>query len=380
MKSKPLFSVIVRIYNSEEFLSECIESVINQKFKNIEMILIDDGSTDNSVEICKKYFENDDRIIFIHQSNHGVSYSCKKGIEIASGEYLAFVDSDDSIDPDMFSKIAEVVKEKTPDVLAFGLKEVYSDHILKKDNKYEYKYYNKEQIKKYIFPSMISYFPFFEFGILPNLAAKVIKRELLIKICSNISDEVIIGEDADFSFQSIAEADSIQTISFFPYNYFKRNDSLMYKPINIKNINALKKDLLSCFKKKGLSSLMKDQLDRYISFVKALKCPDYIDVIKTFFADINMRCALYGAGGFGYALFETFRNSITCWTDKNATYYQNLGMPVFSVEDFIEKGSIYDSVFISILNTSLCEQIKEELKLKGVRKDIYYFDGYRICP
>lgn len=378
MKKGIFFSVVVPIYNSEDYLSKCIESIINQEYKNLEIILIDDGSTDHSIDICNRYASVDKRIVVIHQGNHGLVYSRKKGVQIATGEYIAFVDSDDSIDTNMFSRIAEVLSENNTDIVAFGLKEIYSDRVTIKDNKYSYSFYDKNQIEKQILPTMISYSSFFCFGMLPNLVCKVVKRELIKQICSNVEDIVTVGEDADFSFQLISQANSIRLIDFQPYNYFKRNDSMMYKPIEINRIYALQNDLLRCFENNGLSYLMKEQVNSYISFVKALKCPDHIETINTFFAD-NRRSALYGAGGFGYALFETFRNHITCWTDKNSLYYQKQGIPVVSVEEFIENDSGYDCIFISILNVRLCKQIREDLLVKGICKDIYYFDGNRIC-
>lgn len=90
-------SVIVPIYNAEKYISECIESITCQTYKNLEIILINDGSLDNSIKICKQYAKNDDRIKLIDVENHGVSYARNKGIEEATGEYIIFIDSDDII-------------------------------------------------------------------------------------------------------------------------------------------------------------------------------------------------------------------------------------------------------------------------------------------
>ena len=90
-------SIIVPIYNSERFIADCIESLINQTYQNIEIILIDDGSSDNSYEICKKYQSLDSRIILISQVNSGVSIARNKGIKVATGQHIMFVDSDDYV-------------------------------------------------------------------------------------------------------------------------------------------------------------------------------------------------------------------------------------------------------------------------------------------
>jgi len=96
MITRPLVSVIVPIYNSEKYVHECVDSVIRQTYDNIEILLIDDGSTDNSGKICDEYAASDSRIRVFHQSNHGLSYSRNVGLHENRGDYVAFIDSDDS--------------------------------------------------------------------------------------------------------------------------------------------------------------------------------------------------------------------------------------------------------------------------------------------
>lgn len=105
-------SIIVPIYNAQNHLKKCIESIINQTEKDIEIILIDDGSTDDSLKICNEYQRKDFRINVIHQNNSGVSIARNQGIKIAKGEYIGFVDSDDWIDLDMFKRLLEEAKKQ----------------------------------------------------------------------------------------------------------------------------------------------------------------------------------------------------------------------------------------------------------------------------
>ncbi|EOU2074247.1 glycosyltransferase, partial [Clostridium perfringens] len=98
-------SVIVPIYNSGEYLDECLNSIIKQSLKEIEIILINDGSKDNSFNICKKFKNEDDRIILIDQENSGVAVSRNKGVRISKGEYIIFVDSDDYLEEKMIEKL-----------------------------------------------------------------------------------------------------------------------------------------------------------------------------------------------------------------------------------------------------------------------------------
>ena len=99
-----MISVIIPIYNVEKYLEKCIQSIINQTYRNLEIILVDDGSTDSSGEIADKYKKLDNRVKVIHKINGGLSDARNKGCEIATGEYISFIDSDDYIDLNMYEK------------------------------------------------------------------------------------------------------------------------------------------------------------------------------------------------------------------------------------------------------------------------------------
>ena len=99
---KEKISVIIPVYNVEKYLKRCLDSVINQTYKNLEIILVDDGSTDNSGKICDEYAKNDKRIIVIHKENGGVSVARNIGLDICTGDYVNFIDSDDWIDLKFF--------------------------------------------------------------------------------------------------------------------------------------------------------------------------------------------------------------------------------------------------------------------------------------
>lgn len=119
-------SIIIPIYNAEEYLEKCVESVLNQTEKDIEVILVDDGSKDNSLKICRSYSERDKRVRVIHQENAGVSAARNKGIKIASGKYIGFVDSDDWIEPDMYKTLLEKADKTLADIVMCDLLTVYS--------------------------------------------------------------------------------------------------------------------------------------------------------------------------------------------------------------------------------------------------------------
>lgn len=125
--NNPLISVIIPIYNTGKYLYNCLDSIINQTHKNLEIILIDDGSTDGSAEVCDEYGKKDNRIIVIHQKNAGVSKARNAGLKIAKGDYLHFPDSDDYIDLDCYEYCLNLMNEHQCDIVSFDYYVTYKD-------------------------------------------------------------------------------------------------------------------------------------------------------------------------------------------------------------------------------------------------------------
>ncbi|MBE7065895.1 MAG: glycosyltransferase [Ruminococcaceae bacterium] len=119
--NKPKISILVPVYNVEKYLTECIDSITNQTYKNIEIILVDDGSTDNSGAMCDEYTKKDSRIKVIHQKNQGLATVRNVSVAAATGDYIGFVDSDDFISPNMYSDMILIAQEKKADIVMCNL-------------------------------------------------------------------------------------------------------------------------------------------------------------------------------------------------------------------------------------------------------------------
>ncbi len=122
-----MISIIIPVYNVENYLKKCIESVINQEHSNLQIILVDDGSTDNSGKICDEYANKDSRITVIHKKNGGLSDARNTGLEVANGDFIAFVDSDDYISKNMYADMVAAAEKYGADVVRCGIKSVYLD-------------------------------------------------------------------------------------------------------------------------------------------------------------------------------------------------------------------------------------------------------------
>lgn len=149
-------SIIVPIYKVEIYLRKCVDSIVNQTYKNIEILLIDDGSPDNCGIICDEYAKKDERIKVIHKKNGGLSDARNYGIEASSGDYIMFVDSDDYISKDMCEILLKKALENNADIVSCNFKEIYIDNFEEEINKQSIKksleiYTNLEVIYKYFF-------------------------------------------------------------------------------------------------------------------------------------------------------------------------------------------------------------------------------------
>ena len=135
MEENEKISLIVPVYNVEKYLEKCVNSILKQTYKNLEIILVDDGSRDKSTEICDKLKKVDNRIIVVHKNNGGLSDARNVGIEIATGNYLGFIDSDDYIQNDMYEYLYKLIKENNADISICDYKIIYEDEDFQVEEK-----------------------------------------------------------------------------------------------------------------------------------------------------------------------------------------------------------------------------------------------------
>jgi glycosyltransferase involved in cell wall biosynthesis len=223
MKSKILFSILIPVYNGDKFLEKCIESVLEQNFTNYEIILIDDGSTDESPDICDRYSNIDYRVKVIHKVNEGVSIARKKGIEKAIGEYIVCIDADDWIKEKLLSDVSEIITEHHPDILMYGMICENADGYITNGLPYRKGFYSRKDIENEIFPFLIQaenakYF-------IPSIWGKVFNRNLL-KDNMFADKRATVGEDSACVIPSIVGAQSMYVMEECYYNYRYNDKSL----------------------------------------------------------------------------------------------------------------------------------------------------------
>ena len=214
-QEKALISLIIPVYKVEKYSEKCIQSVINQTYENLQIILVDDGSPDNCGKICDEYAKKDHRIEVIHKSNGGLSDARNKGLEIAKGEYIGFVDSDDYIEADMYEVLYNLLKQYNADVSICNFYTVSQGKISIKNADNGINEYNRIEILKEIL---------LDKNIQSYAWNKLYKKELFDEIKYPIRKKY---EDIGTTFYLFEKCNKIVVTSEPEYYYLKRADSLV---------------------------------------------------------------------------------------------------------------------------------------------------------
>ena len=207
-------SVIMPVYNSEKYLNKSIESVLGQSYKDFELILVDDGSTDSSGKICDEYAVSDTRIKVIHQANGGVSKARNTGIARSVGKYILFLDSDDEMDQNLMEENFKIIEKLDPDILIFNFRYVFPDHTTEngfKQNKLFFgdnrKFFD-EKLEKVV-----------ENELMNAPWNKIIRKEMIQNNNLHFDERFSILEDAMFSISACTVANSICVNSNIYHSY-----------------------------------------------------------------------------------------------------------------------------------------------------------------
>ena len=229
----PIISVIIPVYNPGRHLIKCLDSIINQTYPYLQIILIDDGSTDGSGEICDQYAEKDSRVICVHQPNSGVSKARNKGIELANGDYYHFPDSDDYIEPDTYEYLLNLMYEHKCEAVSFEFFGTYSDHetqnILSDDF---YGLFDITNAHRLIMTGT------------PFAWNKLFKKELIIANSNlpgiKFHEDIFRGEDSLFVHEAIERAQTMWFDKRPLYHYVQSEESAVRGRFRVSQLSALK--------------------------------------------------------------------------------------------------------------------------------------------
>lgn len=368
-------SVIIPIYNAAQYLHKCLKSVISQTYKNLDIILIDDGSLDDSYDIAKEYQEKDSRIRLFTQTNIGLIATRKRGIELAEGEIIGFVDSDDWIEPIMYERLVQCMEENECDLVSSGIYRDYADGSRKEwyDLYPEGVYVNLESA---IYPSMLHDFKKNEMGLKCTLVNKLYRRQILQDIYGEIDTRVFYGEDALTIYPYCLRCKRIYILNEAYYHYYIRNNS-MCRAANEKlaiNTYYLYNGLRDAFMESNCANSLLKQLKHYLFQLEShtLKVLYNIDTLAyakwdfSKYKDIfGKRIVIYGAGACGQALYRElvslgYKENVVAWVDKNPEGKTEQCMyEITAIKEIVDKN--FDYLIIAIKSQNIAIEVMKEL-------------------
>lgn len=380
-------SVIVTAYNIEMYLEKCIESICNQTYKDIEIVLVDDGSIDKTAKICDEFAILDNRIRVVHTINGGVVKARKIGLQIATGDYIAYVDGDDWIESNMIARLYENMKLYNADIVMCGRYEETGLTSRAVFHGIEEGYYDKQKLKDLVYPRMIKNGSFFEWGLFPGVWDKLWKRNNLYKYQMSVDESISMGEDAACTYPALLNANSICVLKECLYHY-RQTTTSMVKNIPEAANQRNKFHILYSSVNKSLENLrdIYDVRDQWLDYILFLMVPRAgvlykgIENLNFLFPFPNVKkgsnIVIYGMGTFGQLLYRyiistDFCNIVLC-VDRNYIELRKQGLVVYSPDEI--KNYEYDAIVVANSFAKAKNEIFIELSNKYSDNKIHLID------
>ncbi|MGN0316420.1 MAG: glycosyltransferase [Lachnospira sp.] len=379
-----LVSIVIPVYNVHAYLNDCLESLLIQEYSEIEIILVDDGSKDDSLKICREYEKKDKRVKVFHQENAGVIIARKKGVEFAKGDYIIFVDADDFVDGEYVSHLMK--HAGSYDLVTSGVlrQEKYNLTTARKDGVQEGEYLNSDELH-YLMDNMIFVNDTIKDGVLPYIYGKCFKKDLALKVMEEMMEldyTIPIYEDRAFVLCYIQRCERVLITGEIHYTYRYNNASVMKTKNNyfLTTLNSVYNLLNKYFSKYYYSNILKINLQKFVTnqiyFVSDFMAFDWrIKTIKfypPFYEELkNKRIALYGAGEVGCNYYRVLSKTSDCkdvlWVDKDDEKIAKSNGLINSVDKLLDYE--FDIVIIAVKSGDIAENIIERLVGMGISED-----------
>ena len=396
----PKVSVIIPVYNVEKYLRKCLESIFKQTYKNIEIIVVNDGSTDGSCQVLNDLKEEDDRLIIINKKNGGLSSARNAGIEAATGEYLVFVDSDDWIDEKYIENMYVISDTYDCDIVQCGYESVFFDDSNIKED--------KSNINRQPLLYTVKEFSYTTYTLLSwqcNLAwNKLYKKSLFQNIRFPVGK---IHEDEFTIYKVVWSANRIGVVSDKLYYYRYRSESIMHQTYSKKRLHAseafserelfyeaMGETELSCLtkrwhlewikgQKKAVYSMMdnhiKEEILRYFEEKEKMLMEQldksvfgkegfqYTDACFPFTkVEKNASIIIYGGGNVGRAYFRQIYQQDYCkvvlWVDRDVKGCRAQGIPVQEIEGIASCNQEWDYIVLAIADRHIVSGVMKMLQ------------------
>ncbi len=359
-----IISIIIPVYNASKYLHRCLESVVSQTYRHLEIIVVDDGSTDGSAQICEAYERQDDRILVIRQENGGCIAARKTGLRSAGGTYIGFVDADDSIEPEMFEKLYGAMKEHGADL-------VHSGMIIDGEKKCA----DRGEIVDFTVTDRAAYLcrNLFDTQTMPfPLWSKLFLAPLVREAYMKLPDEQSYGEDLLCLCNCLLQCSRLYIYPDAFYHYRVQQGSLSHLqwPDACLEEARLHEHVRGIFRQNNLPAVCdvsaKQHYKRRLLQVMMEDGNNGIVALRYYYGNAdslrNKKIVIYGAGNVGKDFYCQFSRSCTCkiaaWTDREKYGVWNL-IPIVKPEAL--QHITYDVIVLAVKTKELADQIREEL-------------------
>lgn len=373
---KPLISVIVPIYMIDRYVGICIESIINQTYRNLEIILVDDGGKDRCPEICDLYKKKDIRIKIIHKPNGGLVSARKAGLQESNGTYISYVDGDDWIGPGFIEGLYTAASTSNADMVCAGFTRDLFNKSASFLNAIPSGIYESEKLRN-LWKSMISYGSYYRPGISTYVWNKLFKREILLEPQSRVDNRISIGEDGAVTYPALLKCKTVAVIDNVAYHYRQREDSMLKQSTGYsaeaQKLMYLYDYLIKWSETTDPELGIRDQVVDYILSIALMRSggrlphDDYSTFDNSYF---GKNVVIYSAGTFGQQLVNRFKESghcnIVAWLDDDYWEYRRCCLDVDPVESI--SSLVYDYVLIATVDGVVAERVKSRLADFGVSR------------
>lgn len=252
----PLFSVIVPVYNAEKYISECLDSILNQTFPFLEIVACNDGSTDNSLSVLNSYHEKDERVKVLSQENKGVSEARQTALEACKGLYIVCVDADDKLEENCFEEFAKAIDVYDADIVCCGFKRLNKRKTKNEQIKMPFGFYDRHKVEQVVFP--IIFEPEYDQEIKMTLWGKAVRKEIFAQEHAALDKSITLGEDNAVIIPCFYRANSIVVLPQCLYDYRMSDTSVInngkprsWNMLKLKAIHLKKRVDINTFALKG---------------------------------------------------------------------------------------------------------------------------------
>jgi len=373
MTRYPKISIAVAVYGVELYIEECLNSLVHQTYKNIEIIIVNDGSLDGAPKICDRFAASDTRITVIHQKNSGLVSARKAGAKIATGDFITFVDGDDWVQEDHIESLTTDISSDTDLVIAGFTRDFMGTRKLV-TNYFSEGTYSRKEIEEIIIPRAIYNGLFFQHGISTYLWNKLFKTTKILKYLNQVDERIVMGEDSSVTYPYLMDAKKIRINNSTGYVYRQRANSIIKSVPDIET-EYLRLSILFQHLKKNLRHLppeydLNNQVKHYFYSLLLnrsgglLRLPNNEEFYFPFKGiKPNSKIIIYNSGAFGQHLHATLQNIdkfiVSGWIDEDYDESIQAGLPLMKLTDL--KSINFDYLLIASIDSEHALQISKML-------------------